>query len=139
MSKLVRGIRITLDDVVNSNAADATKKDWVTPVKATILSNNSGTLVELDNKQLYIVLVGDWFRSPFYGKMLPQVSAFNMLQDYGLTAIKDKLVRYPDPKVEVVSVKPEKPSGQEIRIKNNVGIKKVDKAVASNIKGKEKD
>lgn len=135
----VKGIKITLDDIINSNAADATKKDWVIPHKATILAYNTGTLVELPAGELYLVPVGDWFRSPYYGKLIPQVSAFNQLQDYGLTAIKDKIIRYEEPKPVVAEPKLEKPSGQEIRSKNNVGIKKIDKAVASNIKSKEKD
>lgn len=138
MSNVVKGVRITLDQVMNSEAINATSADFVTPKKATILSNNSGTLIEAETGGLYIVSVGNWFRSIFNGKALPQVDQFNKLQDLGLTAIKDKIVRHEEkPKLEEKKV--EKLDGQEIRSQDNVSVKKVDKAVGSNIKSEKKN
>lgn len=138
MSNIVKGVRITLDQVMNSEAINATSADFVTPKKATILSNNSGTLIEAETGGLYIVSVGNWFRSAFNGKALPQVDQFNRLQDLGLTAIKDKIVRHEEkPKLEEKKV--EKLDGQEIRSQNNVSVKKVDKTVGSNLKSEKKN
>jgi hypothetical protein len=143
----VKGVKVNLDQVINSEAPNAAFKDWVTPKKATILSNNGGTLVEAEEGGLYIIPVGDWFRSIFYSKVIPQVDSFNKLQDYGLTAIKDKIVRHDEiVKLEEKKVEPNKeqdkvvkPNGQAIRSQNNVGIKKINQAVASNIKSEKKD
>lgn len=133
MSKVL-GIKIKLQQVFDSEAVSVSGREFVVPKKATILSNNSGTLIESEEGGLYLIPVGDWFRSSFYGRAFPQVDAFNQLQDYGLTAIKDKIVRHEEKKPEV---KQEtklvvKENGQEIRSKNNVSVKKADKAVASN-------
>ena len=140
MSKVL-GIKVKLEQIFNSDAPAISGKDWVVPKKATILSGNSGTLIEAEEGGLYLVPVGDWFRSNYYGRSLPQVDAFNQLQDYGMTAIKDKIVRHEEKKPEVKQeVKPVvKENGQEIRSKNNVGIKKVDKAVAPNSQGEKKN
>ena len=143
----VKGVKVNLDQVINSEAPNAAFKDWVTPKKATILANNGGTLVEAEEGGLYIIPVGDWFRSIFYSKVIPQVDSFNKLQDYGLTAIKDKIVRHDEiVKLEEKKVEPNKeqdkvvkPNGQAIRSQNNVGIKKINQAVASNIKSEKKD
>lgn len=133
----VLGIKIKLQQVFDSEAVSVSGKEFVTPKKATILSGNSGTLIEAQEGGLYLIPVGDWFRSVFSGKAFPQVDAFNQLQDYGLTAIKDKIVRHEEKKPEVKQVVKE--NGQEIRRQNNVGIKKVDKAVASNPQSEKKD
>lgn len=136
MSKVL-GIKVKLEQIFNSDNPAISGKDWVVPKKATILSGNSGTLIEAEEGGLYLVPVGDWFRSNYYGRSLPQVDAFNQLQDYGMTAIKDKIVRHEEKKPEIkTSVKE---NGQEIRSKNNVSIKKVDKAVASNPEGEKKN
>jgi hypothetical protein len=137
----VLGIKITMQQVFDSEAVAVSGKEFVVPKKATILSNNSGTLIEAEEGGLYIIPVGDWFRSSFYGRAFPQVDGFNELQDKGFTAIKDKIVRHEEKKPEV---KPElkqavKENGQEIRRENNVSPKKVDKAVASNSKSEKKN
>jgi hypothetical protein len=41
MSDVVKGIKITLDQVMNSDAISASSGDYVIPKKATVLSNNS--------------------------------------------------------------------------------------------------
>jgi hypothetical protein len=128
----VLGIKIKLQQVLDSDAVSVSGKEFVTPKKATILSGNSGTLIEAQEGGLYIIPVGDWFRSPFIGKSFPQVDAFNELQDKGFTAIKDKIVRH-ESKVS------EKVNGQEIRGQNNVSIKKANKAVGSDTKSEKKD
>lgn len=133
----VKGIKVTLKQVLDSDSVNAANTEWITPKTATILSNNSGTLVESEDNSLYIVSVGNWFRSIFIAKSLPQVSQFNELQDKGLTAIKDKIIRNEEKKSEVKQVV--KQHGQEIRGKDNVGIKKVDKAVAPNPQGEKKN
>lgn len=140
MSKVL-GIKVKLEQIYNSDNPSISGKEWIIPKKATVLSGNSGTLIEDQEGGLYLVPVGDWFRSNYYGRSLPQVDAFNQLQDYGLTAIKDKIVRHEDKKPEVKQeTKPVvKENGQEIRGKNNVSIKKVDKAVATNTESQEKD
>lgn len=140
MSKLVRGVRVSIDQVINSEAPNAASRDYVTPKKATVLSSNSGTLIEAEEGGLYIVPVGEWFRSIYFGRAIPQVDQFNQLQDYGLTQIKDKLVRNEEPKLEekVEVKKSEKSNGQEIPSQNNVSSKKIDKAMASNPKCEKK-
>jgi hypothetical protein len=140
MSKVL-GIRVKLEQIYNSDNPSISGKEWVVPKKATILSGNSGTLVEAEEGGLYLVPIGDWFRSNYYGRSLPQVDAFNQLQDYGLTAIKDRIVRHEE---KVAELKQEakqtvKENGQEIRSQNNVSPKKVNQAVASNSKGEKKD
>jgi hypothetical protein len=149
--KKVRAIKVNLEQVLDSHAPDASVRDFVTPKKATILNKNGGTLVEAEEGGYFIVPVGEWFQSSYNGKMLPQVDAFNKLQDMGFTAIKDKIVRHAEkveekPKVEakIAEVKPEikpvvKSNGQAIRSQNNVGLKKVNQAVASNIKSQKEN
>jgi hypothetical protein len=138
-------MKVTLGQITNSDALNAAARDWVVPKKATILSHSSGTLIEAEDGQLYLVTVGDWFRSPFISKSFPQVDQFNQLQDYGLTEIKDRLVRHEEKKVEEkiqvkVEVKqPEKLDGQAIPSKNNVSVEKVNKAMGSDIKSEKKD
>jgi hypothetical protein len=142
---VVRSMKVTLGQITNSDALNAAARDWVVPKKATILSHSSGTLIEAEDGQLYLVTVGDWFRSPFISKSFPQVDQFNQLQDYGLTEIKDRLVRHEEKKVEEkiqvkVEVKqPEKLDGQAIPSKNNVSVEKVNKAMGSDIKSEKKD
>lgn len=140
MSKVL-GIKVKLEQIFNSDAPSVSGKEWVVPKKATILSGNSGTLIEAQEGGLYIVPVGDWFRSNFYGRSFPQVDAFNQLQDMGFTAIKDKIVRHEEKQPEVKQeAKPMvKENGQEIRSKNNVSVKKTDKTVASNPESEKKD
>jgi hypothetical protein len=137
----VLGIKVKIEQIYNSDTPSVSGKEWVVPKKATTLSGNSGTLIEAEEGGLYLIPVGDWFRSPFYGRALPQVDAFNQLQDYGMTAIKDKIVRHEEkklePKQEVKAV--EKEHGQEIRGKNNVSVKKADKAMAPNPKSEKKN
>lgn len=140
MSKVL-GIKVKLEQIFNSDNPSISGKEWVVPKKATILSGNSGTLIEAEGGGLYLIPVGDWFRSSYYGRSLPQVDAFNQLQDYGMTAIKDKIVRHEEKKPEVKQEVKQvvKENGQEIRSKNNVGVKKADKAMASNPEGEKKD
>jgi hypothetical protein len=83
--------------------------------------------------------LGNWFRSAYNNKGLPQVDEFNQLQDLGFTVIKDKLIRNEEKPVLEEKKNTEIPNGQEIRRQDNVGIKKVDKAVASNIKSQKKN
>ena len=137
----VKGIKTTLQQVLDSDSINAANTDWIVPKKATILSNNYGTLVEPEEGGLYVVSVGNWFRSSYISKSLPQVREFNELQDKGLTAIKDKIVRHEEKKPEVKQEEKQlvKENGQEIRGKNNVGPKKTDKAVASNPESEKKD
>lgn len=135
---MVKSIKVTLDDIVNSVAVDAASKEFVVPKKATILSNSSGTLIQTEQNSYYLVTVGDWFRSTYYGKNLPQVDDFNQLQDYGFTLIKDKIIRNTsEVKKEIPKV--EKVDGQEIRSKNIISTQKTNKTVAPNIKRKEED
>ncbi len=142
----VNGIKVTLQQIIDSSAPDAGLRDWVVPKKATILSNNYGTLVEVESGELFLVPRGSWFRSPYQGNPLPQVTEFNKLQDYGLTAIKDKIIRNEE-KVEKPEIKPiikpeikptVKLNGQEIRKQDNVGSQKVNQTMATNIKSEEK-
>lgn len=129
MKNPVRAVKITLDQLINSEPPNGAQYEFITPTKATIMSLNYGTLVETAEGSLFLVPVGDWFRSQYSGKGMEQVSAFNELQDFGLTAIKDKVVR-----------QPEKESlGQEIRVEDNVSVEKADEAVAANPERKKKD
>lgn len=135
------GIKVELDQIVNSDALDASKRAFVTAKKATILTNNQGTLIEAEEGGLYLIPVGLWFRSDLYNKGLPQVDAFNRLQDLGLTAIKDKMVRHQEKQekkqfsVKTVGNK----NGQEVRSQDNVGSEKVDQTMASDIESEKKD
>jgi hypothetical protein len=133
MSKVL-GIRITMQQVFDSEAVAVSGKEFVVPKKATILSGNGGTLIEAESGGLYLIPIGDWFRSSFYGKSFPQVDGFNELQDKGFTAVKDKMFRHEEKQKQVV-----KEDGQEVRSKNNVSPKKTDKAVAPNPASEKKD
>lgn len=149
--KKIRAIKINLEQVLDSHAPDASVRDFITPKKATILNKGGGTLVEAEEGGYFIVPVGEWFQSSYNGKMLPQVDEFNKLQDMGFTAIKDKIVRHAEkveekPKVEAVKIESKqeikpavKSNGQAIRSQNNVGLKKVNQAVASNIKSQKEN
>jgi hypothetical protein len=139
MSATVKGIKITLNEVINIEAISASSGDYIIPKKATVLSNNSGTLIQAEDGSLYLVTLGNWFRSAYNNKGLPQVDEFNQLQDLGFTVIKDKLIRNEEKPVLEEKKNTEIPNGQEIRRQDNVGIKKVDKAVASNIKSQKKN
>lgn len=134
MSK-VHAIKVTLDQVINSEAPNAAIKDLVTPVKATVLAYNAGTLIEAQEGGLYLVSMGTWFRTPYNGKAMSQVDAFDQLQDLGLTVIKDRLVRNDAPTLKEM----EKSDGQKVRSQNNVSSKKANKAVAPNSKSEEKN
>ena len=94
--KQVRAMRVSLEDIISGNNPDASVNNFVTPEKATILSYKAGTLVE-ENGQLYLVTMGEWFKNGIHG--LPQVSAFNQLQDLNFTEIKDKVVRNADEQI----------------------------------------
>ena len=135
--KEVKGIKTTLKQILDSDSINAASADWVIPERATILSGGYGTLVEAEGGGLYLVSTGNWFRSIYGTKTLPQVLEFNQLQDIGLTEIKDKIVRNEEKKLEIKQVV--KKNGQEIRGENNVSPKKVDKAVASNPDSEKKD
>lgn len=149
--KKLRAIKVNLAQILDSHAPDASVRDFITPKKATILNKNGGTLVEAEEGGYFIVPVGEWFQSSYNGRILPQVDEFNKLQDMGFTAIKDKIVRHAEkveekPKVEAVKteskqeIKPVvKSNGQAIRSQNNVGLKKVNQAVASNIKSQKEN
>jgi hypothetical protein len=121
----VRAMKITLDNIINSDAPSVIGAQFVVPVKATMLSNNAGTLVETAEGELFLVPMGEWFRSPYYLKGIPQVSSFNKLQDFGLTQVKDKIVRNDEK--------------QEVRGKDNVSVEKADEAVATDSESSEED
>lgn len=125
--KDVRAIRISINDVYNSTPVDASKKEFVTPVKATVLSNKAGTLIQTQDSSYYLVSLGDWFRSAYNNKPMTQVDHFNQLQDYNLTYLKESIFRHKD------TTKNEK---QEVRGKDNVSIKKIDKTMASDNRSK---
>lgn len=135
------GIKVKLDQIINSEALDASSREWVTAKKATILANSQGTLIEAEEGGLYLIPVGLWFRSDLYNKGLSQVDDFNRLQDLGLTAIKEKIVRHQEKqeKKEAPAKEVGNKNGQEIRGQNNVSPKKVDQAVASDIESEKKD
>lgn len=130
-----KGIRVSIDQIINSDSLNASNSDWITPKKATLLSGNAGTLVEAVEGGMYLIPMGLWFRSDSYNKGLSQVDEFNKLQDLGLTVIKDKIVRHEE-KTEQKEVSDD---GQAVRSQNNVSPKKANKAVASNSKSEAKD
>lgn len=130
-----KGIRVSIDQIINSDSLNASNSDWITPKKATLLSGNAGTLVEAVEGGMYLIPMGLWFRSDSYNKGLSQVDEFNKLQDLGLTVIKDKIVRHEE-KIEQKEVSDD---GQAVRSQNNVSPKKANKAVASNSKSEAKD
>ncbi len=130
-----KGIRVSVEQIINSDSLNASNSDWITPKKATLLSGNAGTLVEAEEGGMYLIPMGLWFRSDLYNKGLPQVSEFNKLQDLGLTIIKDKIVRHEE-KTEQKEVSG---NGQAIRSQDNVSSKKVNKTMATNIKSEAKD
>ena len=130
-----KGIRVSMEQIINSDSLNASNADWITPKKATMLSGNAGTLVEAEEGGMYLIPMGLWFRSDFCNKGLSQVDEFNKLQDLGLTVIKDKIVRY-DEKPEQKEVSD---NGQAVRSQNNVSTKKANKAMAANTKSEAKD
>lgn len=135
MDKVI-GIKISLDQVINSDAPNASVKDWIIPKKATILSNNYGTLIQVSGGDYFLVPIGLWFRSIFSNKNLPQVEDFNKLQDLGLTLIKDKIVRNDDKPISAVV---EESDGQKVRSQNIISSSKINKTMAPNIKRKEEN
>lgn len=130
-----KGIRVSIDQIINSDSLNASNSDWITPKKATLLSGNAGTLVEAVEGGMYLIPIGLWFRSDFCNKGLSQVDEFNKLQDLGLTLIKDKIVRHEE-KTEQKEVSD---NGQKVRSQNNVSSKKANKAVAANSESEKKD
>ncbi len=130
-----KGIRVSIDQIINSDSLNASNSDWITPKKATLLSGNAGTLVEAVEGGMYLIPMGLWFRSDFCNKGLSQVDEFNKLQDLGLTVIKDKIVRH-DEKIEQKEVSN---NGQAVRSQNNVSSKKANKAMGTNTKSEAKD
>jgi len=132
MSNEVVGIKVSIDQIFNSDSPNVNNKNFIVPKKATILSGNNGTLVQDSNNEYFIVPVGLWFRSKFSSSNLPQVDVFDKLQDLGFTLIKDKIIRNDSKVVENIS-------GQKIREQNNVSVKKVDKTVGTDIKSEEKN
>lgn len=127
--KLVSAVKVNIDQIFESDVIDSAGKVFVIPKKATVLVNNIGTLIQTEDGKLYLSSVGNWFRSIYYNRPMPQVDEFNKLQDLGLTLIKDSMFR----------LKSENTNGQEIRGENNVSVKKTDKTMASNIKSKKKN
>ena len=130
-----KGIRVSIEQIINSDSLNASNSDWVTPKRATILSGNTGTLVEAEEGGMYLIPVGLWFRSDFYNKGLSQVNEFNKLQDLGLTVIRDKIVRYEEKQEQ----KEVSDNGQAVRSQDNVISKKVNKTMAPNTKSEAKD
>jgi hypothetical protein len=130
-----KGIKVSIEQILDGDALNASSSFWVTPKKATILAGNAGTLVEAEEGGMYLIPVGLWFRSDFCNKCLPQVNEFNKLQDLGLTLIKDKIVRY-DEKTEQKEVSD---NGQKVRSQNNVSSKKANKTMAPNPESEKKD
>jgi hypothetical protein len=118
-------MKITLENIMNSDAPSVVGAQFVTPAKATVLSSNAGTLVETAEGELFLVPMGEWFRSSYYLRGIPQVGAFNQLQDMGLTEIKDRIVRNDEQ--------------QEIRGENNVSVEKADETVAADSSSSEED
>lgn len=149
----IRGIKISLKQLIDSDAPDASVRHWVVPKKATVLSNNAGTLIEDSTGEYYLVTIGEWFRSPYNGKAMPQVDEFNKLQDLGFTLIKDKMFRHKEEQKEELKKQLEAPvaktqpvikpavknNGQALRSQNNVSVKKVSPTVASNPTSEKKD
>jgi hypothetical protein len=78
---LVRGIKVTLEEIENSHAVSSTGADFIKPHKYTILSGSRGTLVETEEGNLFLVTPPVWFRFNSGGGRYLQVSAFNRLQD----------------------------------------------------------
>jgi hypothetical protein len=132
--KEVRAIKVKLEQIMENDAPDAATKHWVVPAKATILSGSNGTLLQVDTGDYYLATAGEWFRSVYIGKAMPQVDSFDKLQDIGITAIKDKIVRNDAKPKEVV-----KQNEQELRSKNNVSTKKAGKTVGTNSPSQKKD
>lgn len=130
-----KGIRVSIEEIINGDALNASSSFWVTPKKATILASNAGTLIEAEEGGMFLIPIGLWFRSDFCNKGLPQVSEFNKLQDLGFTLIKDKIVRYEE-KTEQKEVSN---NGQAVRSQDNVSPKKANKAMGTNSKSEAKD
>ena len=130
-----KGIRVSIEQIINSDSLNASNADWITPKKATMLSGNVGTLVEAEEGGMYLIPMGLWFRSDFCNKGLSQVDEFNKLQDLGLTVIKDKIVRYEEKQEQ----KEVSDNGQAVRSQDNVISKKVNKTMAPNTKSEAKD
>jgi hypothetical protein len=134
MSK-VRAVKVTLNQIIESDVLNAVFSEFVEPKKATLLSGNAGTIIQVEDGDYYLSSMGEWFRSPLYGKALPQVDAFDRLQDLNLTIIKDKLIRKDNESLKNTVVKNE----QKLRVKDNVSPEKTVKTVATYIASEKKD
>jgi len=65
MSK-VRAVKVTLEQIIESDVLNAVFSEFVEPKKATLLSGNAGTIIQVENGDYYLSSMGEWFRSPLY-------------------------------------------------------------------------
>jgi hypothetical protein len=98
----------------------------IVPVKATMLAFNAGALLQDQAGTYYICVQGEWHR---YGdNTLPQVDAFDQLNQVGLTVLKKDLMK------EIFR-------GQKISSEGGHSLEETSEAVATDKKrkGKSKD
>jgi hypothetical protein len=141
--KELRGYKITLEEVLNAHPADALNQQFISPVKATILSFNAGTLSQDKAGNYFITVPGEWHR--WGNNSLPQVDAFDQLNAMNLTLLKEDLMKElfapkeeelpaPAPVVEEKEVV----SGQEDGKHDSTGDEKVNPPVEANPKRQKK-
>lgn len=87
--KLVRGYPIKIADILSN---DVTVKPFqlVVPVKATMLSFDTGTLFKDETGQLFLAHKAEWFKVGYTG--LPQIEEFDELHALNYTVLKKEVV-----------------------------------------------
>lgn len=129
VKKPVRACKTTLAKVFDNDRPNGLNYLYVAPVKATVLSQGSGVLIEDEVGDLFLVNSGIWFQ---YGDTnFHQVSMFNELQDKGFTQLKDRAIRYPEAK-EVID-------GESLEVQDIERTEEVNEVLPSKAKSKRKD
>lgn len=108
--KQVKAYKITMEQLL-SNSTEGSSFVYVTPVSATLLSFNTGTLCKDASGQLYLCQMGEWFRNG--SNALPQIEEFDQLCALGLTQLKKEKVTIQPPIDEETG---ELPSKKEVEI-----------------------
>lgn len=89
MKKLVRGYPIKIADIL-SNDVTSQPFQLVVPVKATLLSFDTGTLFKDESGKLFLAHKAEWFKVGYQG--LPQIEEFDELHALNYTVLKKEIV-----------------------------------------------
>jgi hypothetical protein len=89
MKKLVRGYPVSIKAILSNDVTTA-PFELESPVEATMLSFNMGTLFRGESGRLLLATKAEWFRLGYTG--LPQIKEFDELQAVNLTVLRKEIV-----------------------------------------------